>query len=171
MVHHALLFLSKFSMKHQLAYSTTAGIIHNLGQIWIWCLTLRCFRYSFYGLACPPCKTSYNFQNVALQYFGLRLWKLAHFLVLACCSYGLFHTLCMFDKPPLDFWYGHLVWTLLVDTTEKLPSDILLPLMFVKLLFPQHYSLTLSLPCFFVQIKHKICKNMNYVQQQCEHYH
>ena len=67
----------------------------------------------------------------------------------------------------MDIWYGHI----LVDTTEKLPSDILLPLMFVKLLFPQHYSLTLSLPCFSVQIKHKICKNMNYVQQQCEHYH
>ena len=31
--------------------------------------------------------------------------------------------------------------------------------------------LTLSLPCFSVQIKHKICKNMNSVQQQCEHHH
>ena len=31
--------------------------------------------------------------------------------------------------------------------------------------------LTLLLPCFSVQIKHKISKNMNSVQQQCEHHH
>ena len=31
--------------------------------------------------------------------------------------------------------------------------------------------LTLPLPCFSVQIKHKICKNMNSVQQQHEHHH
>ena len=29
-------------------------------------------------------------------------------------------------------------------------------------------SLTLSVPCFFVQSKHKIGKNMNSAQQQCE---
>ena len=31
--------------------------------------------------------------------------------------------------------------------------------------------LTFSLPCFSVQIKHKICKNLNSVQQQHEHHH
>ena len=31
--------------------------------------------------------------------------------------------------------------------------------------------LTFSLPCFSVKIKHKICKNMNSVQQQREHHH
>ena len=31
--------------------------------------------------------------------------------------------------------------------------------------------LTLSLPSFSVQIKHKMCKNMNSVQQQSEYHH
>ena len=32
-------------------------------------------------------------------------------------------------------------------------------------------KLNFSMPCFFVQIKHKSCKNMNCVQQQCDHHH
>ena len=32
-------------------------------------------------------------------------------------------------------------------------------------------NLTFLLPCFSVQIKQKNCKNMNSVQQQCEHHH
>ena len=36
---------------------------------------------------------------------------------------------------------------------------------------PMNWKLTLSLPCFSVQIKHKNCKNMNSVQQQREHHH
>ena len=32
-------------------------------------------------------------------------------------------------------------------------------------------SLTLSLPCSSVQIKHKTCKNMNSIQHRCEHHH
>ena len=32
-------------------------------------------------------------------------------------------------------------------------------------------TLTLLLPCFSVQIKHDICKNMNSLQQQREQYH
>ena len=33
------------------------------------------------------------------------------------------------------------------------------------------HELTLSLSCFSVQIKHKICKDMNSVQQLSEHRH
>ena len=29
----------------------------------------------------------------------------------------------------------------------------------------------LKLPCFSVQIKYQICKNMKFVQLQCEHHH
>ena len=42
---------------------------------------------------------------------------------------------------------------------------------FVSLVPSIHEKLTLSLPCFSVQIKHKICKNMNSLQQHCEHCH
>ena len=39
------------------------------------------------------------------------------------------------------------------------------------LMLDKDVSYTLSLPCFSVQIKHNICKNMNIVQQQCEYHH
>ena len=42
---------------------------------------------------------------------------------------------------------------------------------FISLVPSIHEKLTLSLPCFSVQIKHKICKNMNSLQQHCEHCH
>ena len=68
-----------------------------------------------------------------------------------------------------SLWCGAVTYS-----SEQILSFILhVRLVWKKLGIPcaTKLTLTLSLPCFSVQIKHKICKNMNSVQQQCKHHH
>ena len=118
-----------------------------------------------------PIENARKFMKYVDRVFNI-FWPVKDFKKIYFCSYSFVSIPSRSQRTLvsmilLERSQSKLIYSLIQGLENtKLPLKVQVQiLLFIDLL-------TLSLPCFFwVQIKHRICKNVNSVQQQCEHHH